>query len=131
MTPDEVLITNLGFYAAFSERDMAAMERLWAQEADVACIHPGWPVLEGRDEVLASWRRILSNPDSPTVHCVDAVAHVVHEVAWVTCREVAEGGQLAATNLFVREAGQWRLVHHQAGPMPGLPSAHDLGADWN
>jgi hypothetical protein len=28
----------------------------------VSCVHPGWPVLVGRQTVLESWRRILGNP---------------------------------------------------------------------
>ena len=33
------------------------------------------------------------------------------------CREVLEQqGWLIATNLFAREEGGWRMVHHQAGP---------------
>ena len=31
------------------------------------------------------------------------------------CYEVLEDGFLAATNIFVREAGGWAMVHHQAG----------------
>ena len=58
-------------------------------------------------------------------------AHVLGHVAWVTCREVIEGGQLAATNVFVQENGQWRLVHHQSGPTPGKPSPEELLDDWN
>ena len=131
MSADEVLLANLAFYAAFSERDVEAIQEMWAVEADVTCIHPGWPVLEGLEAVLESWLGILANPESPTVRCADAVAHVMGSMAWVTCREVIDEMQLAATNLFVREDDQWRLVHHQAGPMPGTPSEADLVDDWN
>lgn len=131
MSVDEVLVANLVFYAAFRERDFASMAELWAEDADVACVHPGWPRLEGRTAVLASWAQLLANPESPTVKCLDAAAHVVGDMAWVTCREVLEGAQLAATNIFVRERGQWRIVHHQAGTMPGEPSETDLLDDWN
>jgi len=45
-------------------------------------------------------------------------AHVAGETAWVLCAEVVPGGELAATNLFVREKGAWRMVHHHASPLP-------------
>jgi ketosteroid isomerase-like protein len=116
----EVLEANAAFYRTFSARDAAAMRRLWAARLPVACIHPGWDALSGRDEVLASWERILSSEGSPQVRCTLAEAHVLGEVALVTCHEVLEGGRLAATNVFAREDGAWRLVHHQASPMaPG------------
>jgi hypothetical protein len=39
----------------------------------------------------------------------------------VTCHEVIRaGGRLAATNVYVRERGGWRIAHHQAAPIaPG------------
>jgi ketosteroid isomerase-like protein len=113
----EALEANARFYAAFAARDARAMEKLWAERHPVACIHPGWDVLEGRERVLASWRGILGSPGAPDVTCSLAEAHLVGELAVVTCHEVLPGGRLAATNLYVREDGAWKLVHHQATPI--------------
>ena len=116
----EILEANAAFYRTFTDRDADAMRRLWAERLPVACIHPGWDALSGREEVLSSWERILSSEESPEVRCTLAEAHVLGDVALVTCHEVLEGGRLAATNVFAREDGAWRLVHHQASPMaPG------------
>ena len=38
---DAVLAANLEFYRAFTMRDVAAMDALWARDAPVACLHPG------------------------------------------------------------------------------------------
>jgi len=116
----EVLEANEAFYRAFAARDPEAMAALWAERHPVACSHPGWDVLDGRAEVLRSWRGILASPSAPAVACSMAQAHVLGEVAFVTCHEVLPGGRLSATNLFAREGGRWRLVHHQASPIaPG------------
>jgi ketosteroid isomerase-like protein len=117
----EVLEANEAFYRAFAARDLDAMASLWAERHPVACSHPGWDVLDGRDEVLGSWRGILASPSAPAVTCSLAQAHVLGEAAFVTCHEVLQGGvRLSATNLFAREGGRWRLVHHQASPIaPG------------
>ena len=32
------------------------------------------------------------------------------------CFEEISGSFLIATNIFVREGGRWKMVHHQAGP---------------
>src|SRR5512143_923731 len=109
-----VLEANEAFYRAFARRDAEAMERLWAERHPVACVHPGWDVLDGREHVLASWRGILRSPGSPNVACALAEAHLLGEVAVVTCHEVLPEGRLAATNVFAREDGAWRMVHHQA-----------------
>jgi ketosteroid isomerase-like protein len=112
----EVLAANEAFYVAFAARDVTAMDSMWAKAAPVACIHPGWDVLLGRDDVMDSWRAILANPGSPRVRCARPTAHVCGETAFVVCVEDVGDSELIATNVFTREAGRWRLVHHQAGP---------------
>ncbi len=123
----EVLDANSAFYAAFDRRDPDAMEGLWAEEAPVACIHPGWDVLRGRAEVLASWRAILGG-DPPRIRCTRASAHVVGDVAYVVCRERLPDAELVATNVFVRERGAWRICHHQAGPVARPADEGEPGA---
>jgi len=113
----EVLEANEAFYRAFAARDVEGMEALWAQRAPVACIHPGWDVLDGREEVLRSFRALLESAGAPDIRCTAAQAHLLGEAAFVTCHELVSGARLAATNTFVREDGTWRLVHHQASQL--------------
>jgi len=114
---DAVLAANLEFYRAFGARDLAAMDALWAREAPVACIHPGWPALSDRDAVIESWRGILGNPQAPRITCFDERVHLYGDAALVICEEELDGGTLIASNFFVREAGAWRIAHHQAGQL--------------
>lgn len=118
MSPDEeaVLAANAAFYRAFATRDVEAMEALWARETPVACIHPGWQVLNGREAVMASWRGILAGVP-PAIQCAQEIARVAGSAAFVVCTEILDAGELVATNLFVREAGDWKLAHHHAGPV--------------
>ena len=112
---DAVLVANLEFYRAFAMRDIAAMDVMWAREAPVACLHPGWTALTDRDAVMASWSAILSNPDAPRIACFNERVLLFGDTALVLCEEDLEGGTLAASNFFVREDGVWRLAHHHAG----------------
>ena len=114
---DAVLAANLEFYRAFGARDLAAMDALWARNAPVACIHPGWPALADRDAVIESWRGILSNPESPRIVCYDERVFLYGDTALVVCEKELDGGTLVASNLFVREAEGWRIAHHQAGQL--------------
>jgi hypothetical protein len=114
---DAVLAANLEFYRAFTTRDADAMEVLWARRAPVACVHPGWPPLTNRVAVLESWRGILSGPASPRIVCYDEQVLVYGETALVICEEELDGGTLVASNWFVREDGEWRMAHHQAGQL--------------
>ena len=115
-----LLSANEAFYDAFDTADLDAMSAIWASEHAVACLHPGAPPIFGREAVLRSWVEILTAPQRPAIQCVDPQAIAFHESGMVICREVLPGGALAATNVFVREGGVWRIVHHQAGPLSGL-----------
>jgi ketosteroid isomerase-like protein len=129
----EVLSRNRAFYAAFAQRDLVRMDDLWAKEAAVACVHPGWQPIRGRPQVMASWRAILAQENSPHIKCEGATASIVGETAIVLCEELLDDGRLVATNLFVREEGEWRICHHQAGPMAqplrGRAGLDELEAD--
>ena len=114
---DAVLSANLEFYRAFATRDFPAMAALWARRLPVVCIHPGWAALRERDAVVQSWQDILANPKAPRVMCHDEEAMLYGEVAVVTCEEDLGSGMLVATNLFAKEDGAWRMIHHQAGPL--------------
>ncbi len=120
---DAVLTANDSFYRAFAENDMPAMEALWAERSPVACIHPGWPPLSGRADVLESWRRILSNPGQDAPSCTAPEALLFGDMALVLCFEEIAGQVLVASNYFIQEAGRWRLVHHQSGPVNEAPRA--------
>ena len=115
MSVEDVLAANEAFYRAFNQKDTAAMSALWSETADVVCIHPGWNVLTGRDPVLDSWMRILSNADQPKIMTGGASATIVGDVGIVVCRELVGGTPLAATNIFTLESGRWRMIHHHSG----------------
>jgi ketosteroid isomerase-like protein len=116
---DAALAANLEFYRAFATRDVAAMDALWARQAPVACLHPGWTALKDRDTIMQSWEGILSNPNAPRIACFDEQVFLYGDVALVLCEEELEGGTLAASNLFVREDNEWRIAHHHAGQIVG------------
>lgn len=119
-----ILFANEALYQAFADGDYPAMRALWAEQAGVSCIHPGWEPLFGREAVLESWRAILADP--PPIHCSNARVEVLGSSALVLCFETIRGNHLIATNVFTLEDGAWRLVHHQAGPTRGVPrSAND------
>jgi len=114
---DGVLAANAAFYRAFAEADLSAMDKLVARDHAVAVIHPGWPVVSGRADVMKTWRTIFA--EGPQNVCpVDPEIFAYGDIALVIVYEKTAGIFLAATNVFVREAGDWRLVHHQAGPIP-------------
>lgn len=119
---EAVLFANEFFYRAFASRDMKSLQEIWADSPGISCTHPGWNPVIGRIAVLESFRSILQGPSSPDVRCLAPVAIVLGNVAYVLCHEALGGNYLVATNIFIRDAKQWRLQHHQAGPAGAPPS---------
>jgi len=68
---EAVLAANRAFYRAFNDRDVDAMQALWAPTGAMVCLHPGQGPLHERSEILASWRGILKHPEAPAVRCTD------------------------------------------------------------
>lgn len=116
-TEADVLAANASFYRAFSNGDVEAMRALWAADAPLSCLHPGMPLLAGRRLVLESWAQILVRPPPRPMRCDRASVQLFEQMALVFCYEGSgdEPAHLVATNVFVRENGNWRLVHHHAG----------------
>ena len=126
---EALLFANEAFYRAFADRDMAAMEEVWSETAPVACIHPGWGALTGREDVLESWAAIISHPDAPEIQVLAPEAILHGDVGFVICYEEIAGQYLIATNAFVRDGSIWRLVHHQAGPTADVPEPEETAPD--
>jgi ketosteroid isomerase-like protein len=119
---ERLLFANEAFYEAFNAASPEAMAEIWVADGPAFCLHPGWPLLRGLEAVLESWTGIFRGGSAPSIECRGAVAELLGEYGIVLCYEVLGGNVLAATNVFRRETGGWRLLHHQAGPCQQPPA---------
>lgn len=123
---EEVLEANDRFYRALTDQDLPAMAGVWLEEAWVRCIHPGWPMMSGWDEVMESWKRIFANTVEQQVSPENVSVQVFGEMAWVLCLERIAATSSATslvsfaqgTNLFLATASGWRMVLHHASILP-------------
>ena len=116
---DALLAANVAYYQAFGSGAFAQMSRIWADEG-VSCIHPGWPVLIGRQAVLDSYRNILRSPNREWIEPRNETVIIAGNDGRVHCVEFVSGTALAATNWFRQFEGEWRMIHHQASPIAAL-----------
>lgn len=117
MTDDDaILAANAAYYQAFATGNFAEMSRVWADDG-VSCVHPGWPALIGRADILESYRNILHSQNRVRIAHHDDTAIVAGDEGRVLCVEIVEGAALAATNWYRRVDGAWRMIHHQASPI--------------
>lgn len=132
MRDTAVEAANAEFYAAFESADIDRMADLWADgehAASLTCVHPGWPMLRGRAEILRSWALIMANTPYIQFVLADVRCEVLDTHAVVTCSEhiltaddgtevgFASGGSVVSTNIFVRTDGGWRLLLHHGSPV--------------
>jgi ketosteroid isomerase-like protein len=126
-----VLTANRRFYAAFEALDLLQMDAVWLPEDWVFCVHPGWELSLGWDQVRETWSRIFAGTRRIQIALSFVSVHMEGEAAWVTCREhvtssFASGFDEAlvqATNIFVLREGQWRLVAHHGSPLMATQEA--------
>lgn len=131
---EQVERANTALYEAVERGDTTAMDRLWLDdpEVEVSCVHPGWPVLRGRSEVLRSFALIMASTEYIQFFLTDVEVAVAGDTALVTCTEnilsggpaESEGelgplvGQLVvATNVFRRSGDEWRIWSHHGSPV--------------
>src|ERR1019366_8338336 len=115
-----ILAANAAYYRAFTSADFAAMSRIWADD-NVSCIHPGWPVLLGRQAILESYREILRNPDQERIEPRNETVMAAGEEARVFCVEFV-GGEAAPPRARPDRRGGG------GGFFPPLPAGVKLGA---
>ena len=112
-----LLAANEAFYDAFNARDLGAMAELLAADVPVACIHPGWAPLIGREAAMEAWQALFAGPPQPPLVYEEPSGLLLGDAGLVICRERLGEAAFAASNLFVLERGLWRMAHHQAGPL--------------
>ncbi|MFI6350807.1 nuclear transport factor 2 family protein [Streptomyces sp. NPDC050560] len=144
----EVEGANTAFYEAVERGDFDELSRIWhdGDEPRITCVHPGWPVLTGRGEVLRSYALIMAHTEYIQFFLTDVEVEVSAGTALVTCTEnilsggpAPEGGDepgplvgqlVIATNLFLRTPEGWKLWSHHASPvLADTPQEEGAGED--
>ena len=117
---DQVQIAdaNRRFYEAFEKGSMSDMARVWGSGAHCRVVHPGSGCILGREDVLTSWKHIFT-VGGYKIDVRDVKVHALaggSQAAMVTCVEHvdsgATSGTIVATNVFEKQKGEWKLVHH-------------------
>lgn len=122
---EAILAANASYYTAFMAGDFTTMSGIWADD-DVSCVHPGWPVLIGRQPILESYANILRNPSQERIEHRNDTALISGNDGRVFCVEIVGGMALAVTNWFRQVDGAWRLIHHQASPISPMAPDPDM-----
>lgn len=120
-----IMLANDAFYDALRTCSVEKMMNIWMRNDGVSCTHPVSGLTSGFDDVIAGWQRVftIARPKQAEVEIFALEAQ--RNLAWVICKQNVTctrardtfGGERIVTNLFQKEGGQWRLVHHHSSPV--------------
>lgn len=130
-TQDEVRRASARFYDALNrllKGDTTGLIDVWSHSEAATTMHPIGGRQVGWDEVRQSWEQIAPLASAGQVELDDQVIEVVGDAAY----EVGlERGQMElageritldhrVTNIYRREAGQWKVVLHHTDVSPAM-----------
>ena len=122
---DDVRVASDQFYSALdamANGDASSMGEIWSHDDDVTTMHPIGGREEGWDAVNGSWEGVASLSEGGEVTRTDQVIRVIGNAAYELCTESVSmtfaGEPMSlegrATNVYRKENGEWKVVHHHA-----------------
>ena len=112
--------------------DPGPMVELWSHGSDVTTMHPLGGRELGWDAVRATWEQVAQAPSDGQVSLDDlVVVPLTDDVAYTLGTERGQGKlgdetvriDWRATNIYRREGGEWKMVHHHTDVSPALVEA--------
>ena len=114
---------NLEFYEAFSNKDIDRMSNVWSKSPYARCVHPGWELVVGWNDIRQSWTEIFK-----TVELIDFALEDIHvevsgRTAWVNLVAFVDvttddgdnfQASVVTTNIFEKTDDNWTLVLHHS-----------------
>ena len=128
---DEIRGASTKFYAALGRMaggDAGAMEAVWSHSDTVTAMHP----IGGRDvgwaAVKASFEGVAGLASDGRVELADQIIRVDGDLAYELGEERGQftlAGEpihidQRVTNIYRRESGEWKLVHHHTDISPAM-----------
>lgn len=128
---DEVSKASEDFYAALNHMangDASAMANVWAHGEEVTAMHPIGGRQVGWEAIKESFERVAELASGGKIELLDQRVQVVGDMAYevgVERGEIAMGNHQAnidhrVTNLYQRDAGTWKMIHHHADVSPEM-----------
>lgn len=130
-TEKEVRNASKQFYAGLNRMangNADALADSWSHSAAVTVMHPIGGRQVGWDAVRASFEQVAQLAADGQVELKDQLIHVAGDLAYEVGSEhgrVKLAGQpvvldYRVTNIYQREAGTWKLIHHHTDTSPAM-----------
>jgi len=128
---DEVRKASNQFYAALNKMtsgNAQSLSEIWSHNSAVTTMHPLGGRQVGWDEVWGVWDQTGQLASEGHVVLEDQLIRVVGDLAYEIGVENAGfkiaghqvSGQLRVTNIYQKEGGTWKIVHHHTDVSPAM-----------
>jgi len=128
---NDVRQASAQFYAALNKMgngDASAMSDIWSHDATVTTMHPIGGREVGWDEVKGPWGLVAQMSSGAQISLNDQIIQVVGDMAYEVGLEQGQftlaGEPIAidhrVTNIYRRENGAWKIVHHHSDVAPAM-----------
>lgn len=139
-TEDEVRAASEAFYTALNRMlagDASSLGDIWSHSPTVTTMHPIGGREVGWDQVRASFEQVARESTGGHVEMADQLIRVCDDVAYELGVEHAQFAiaeqQLhvnsRVTNIYRRQDGAWKIVHHHGDVSPGIFEALNRGKE--
>jgi ketosteroid isomerase-like protein len=128
---DEVHQASDRFYAALNRvlnGDSGPMMEVWSHTSDVSTMHPIGDREVGWEQVEGPWQQVASMASGGRVAIEDQSIQAGGDLAYEVGTEVGDGTiagdavsfKQRVTNIYRREDGVWKTVHHHTDKNPAM-----------
>jgi ketosteroid isomerase-like protein len=130
-TESDVRKASDQFYAALNRMikgDAGSLSEIWSHGATVTTMHPIGGRQVGWDNVLESFQQVAGIASAGQVKLEDQIIQITGDLAYelgVERGQATIAGQQVTldhrvTNVYRREAGSWKIVHHHTDLSPAM-----------
>jgi ketosteroid isomerase-like protein len=120
---NDVRAASEKFYSALNRMlngDASPLGDIWSHSATVTTMHPIGGREVGWDQVRGSWEQVAQLATHGQVRLSDQFIQVAGDTAYEFCVEHVQftlagqpvTGESRVTNIYRRESGAWKIVHH-------------------
>jgi len=125
ITKEALIEINKNYYKAFENFDLKLMSQIWSNTDDVICIHPGWDILIGWDNVREGWSKIFMDNAFLKFTIRNINTLIFNEIGIVSCieeifisaKDTISQTFIATTNLFKQTEEGLKLFYHHSSPV--------------
>lgn len=128
---DEVRAASNKFYAALNRMangDAGPLAGIWSHGATVTTMHPIGGREVGWEQVRKSWEQVAEIASGGQVELADQVIQIAGDAAYelgvergqITLARQQVAIEHRVTNIYRRESGAWKIVHHHTDVAPAM-----------